>query len=161
MDIDVAEIVRTVALASSALVSLLSAFIAYSAVRSQRNVAKHTANLTRLNRAADLIPNSPKLLEFHGISLEDLHDDGISETEMVYLLYLFEAGDIYYTIEGSHEVDLRPYRKITLQHPRVRLVWRKYLDKKIFHLTPFSKAVNKYIDDNYPDEIQMDTREEA
>jgi hypothetical protein len=55
MEADVAEIVRTIALVCSALVSLASAVIAFSAVRSQRNVAKHTANISRLTQAADLI----------------------------------------------------------------------------------------------------------
>ena len=72
MEADVAEIVRTVALVCSALVSLASALIALLAVRSQRNVAKHTANISRLSQAANLIPSTPKLLEFHGVSLDEL-----------------------------------------------------------------------------------------
>ena len=151
METGIAEIVRTVALVCSALVSLTSAMIAFSAVRSQRNVAKHSANLDRLNRAAELIPSQPDLLEFHGISLDDLREDGISETELLYLLNLFEAGDLYYSIEGTQEIELQPYRVITLQNPKVRLVWRKYLDNKVFHPTPFTQAINKYIDEHYPD----------
>jgi hypothetical protein len=67
-------------------------------------------------------------------------------------LYLFEAGDLYYSIKGEHKVALRPYRKITLQNPKVRLAWRKYLDNKVFHSSPFTEAVNKYIDEHYPED---------
>ena len=152
METDAAEVVRTIALVCSAAVSLASAFIAFSAVRYQRNVAKHTANLARLNKAVDLIPDQPTLLEFHGISLDDLEADGISENELIYLLYLFEAGDIYYTIDGAQQIELRPYRKIMLQNPKVRLIWRKYFDGKVFHNTPFTRSINQYIGENYPGE---------
>lgn len=151
METDVYEITRTVALVCSAVVSITSAFIALTAVRAQRTMAKHTANLTRINKAAELIPGSPELLELHGITITDLEKDQITEKEVLYLLYLFEAGEIYYTIEGSDTVELRPYRKIMLDQPKVRLIWRKYLDQKVFHPTPFTAAVNNYIDENYPE----------
>lgn len=161
MEADVYEIMRTVALVCSAIVSLTSALIAFFAVRSQRNMAKHTANLTRLNRAADLVPDSPELLALHGIKTDQLHKEQVSEKEIIYLLYLFEAGEIYYTLEGSRKIDLRTYRKIMLDQPKVRFIWRKYLDEKIFHETPFTRAVNSYIDDNYPRERYADAAENA
>ena len=152
MEAGVYEILRTIALVCSAIVSLTSALIAFFAVRAQRNMAKHTANLTRINRAADLVPDSPDLLELHGINIDRMHEEQVSEKEVIYLLYLFEAGEIYYTLEGARRVDLRPYRKIMLDQPKVRLIWRKYLDKRIFHESPFTNAINKYIDANYPEE---------
>ena len=151
METDVYEIARTVALVCSAAVSITSALIALYAVKGQLNMAKHTANLARINKAAELIPGSPELLELHGISLDDLRKDKITEKDVLYLLYLFEAGEIYYTIDGGQTVELRSYRKIMLDQPKVRLIWRKYLDKKVFHPTAFTKAVNKYINDNYPE----------
>lgn len=152
MEISIAEVVRTVALACSATVSLTSAIIAFSAVRCQRDIAKHTANINRLQNAANLILDEPTLLELHGVSLEKLQGDDLTEKELLYLFYLFEAGDIYYRIEGGHEVTLTHPRKVLLRNSKVRLAWRKYLDNKIFHPTPFSKAINEYIDMNYPNE---------
>ena len=152
METDIYTIVRTVAITCSAAVSFASALIAFTAVMGQRNVSKHSSNLERLTKATDLIPRDPELLGLHGISQQELRADGISETELIYLLYLFEAGDLYYTIEGSKNVELRPYRKVMLDQPKVRLIWCKYLNKKLFHDSAFSRAVNSYIDKSYPDE---------
>lgn len=150
METDVYTIVRTVAISCSAAVSFASAIIAFTAVMGQRNALKHSANLERLTKATDLIPHDPELLRLHGICQPELRADGISETELIYLIYLFEAGDLYYTIEGSKNVELRPYRKAMLNQPKVRLIWQKYLNNRLFHRSPFTDAVNQYIDEYYP-----------
>ena len=149
METDIYTIVRTVAITCSAAVSFASALIAFTAVMGQRNVSKHSSNLERLTKATDLIPSEPGLLALHGISQEELRADGISDTELIYLLYLFEAGDLYYTIDGNKKVELRPYRKAMLDQPKVRLIWKKYLDNRFFHQSAFTDAVNRYIDEHY------------
>jgi hypothetical protein len=144
---DLGDWLGFVATLLSAVVALYAARIARSAVRSQQNVEKWRVNLDFFARAEEMFLKNPNLVGFHGVDAVQLAADGVTAEEFLYLLYQFDAGDSFYNIGQEDEVTLTSYRRNLLQHPKVRLVWKKYLRHRLFNPTPFVHAVDRYVDE--------------
>jgi len=134
------------------LINVLSVFaavaaviIARRAVGSQHHVQGWAVNHALLMRAAEFLVTNPELLQLHGITTENLSQDGISIEEFVYTYMNLDAGAALYKISGDKDVTLTQFRKNFIRNPKVRTMWKKYLRENLFSSTPFSLAVDAYL----------------
>ena len=80
--------------ALSLIVSVTSTLVSLFALRASREIAMHTATF-QLHRFADeMSARNPQLLELHGITLEELAEEGVSAEELFYVYYSFCSGPV-------------------------------------------------------------------
>ena len=69
----------------------------------------------------------------------------ISPNEVVYLLLNFDAGQGFYKLDKSKKIKLSKYRKNILDNEETRRIWKYILKDRMFTYSPFTEAVDKYI----------------
>ncbi len=138
-----------VSLAVSGLAACVAAYAAVytrHAVHSQKTAEKWSANHGFLVRVYEMLVTNPELLHLHGLSPEDLAQDGVSVSEFTYIHLHMDAGSAFYHIGGAKNAKLTEVRKAFLDNPKVRTVWKKHLSGRFFSPShPYSIAVDAYI----------------
>ncbi len=131
---------------ASAIVAVIGATIAYWSLRQERRLAEWIMSYSRLNAAEAMLADYPTLLRLHGITDEMLEAHGVDVNEVVYLLRSFRAGQELSRLRGSNRYKLTPYRETMLSNARVQLIWREFLHGSLVFQSPFTAAVNDYIE---------------
>jgi hypothetical protein len=128
----------------SATVAVVAAFIAYRSLAEQRRVTYWTVNFSRLLDAEKMMWDNPELLSLHGVTVELLLECDATHQEVIYLLVSLRAGQESWEIDPKIEKGLSPYRKNILDNPKVALIWKKILYRKLIFRTKFAHDINTY-----------------
>lgn len=134
---------QTVVAVVSALIALASAWVAWQAMRENRNITKHSSNYSYIAQAEAMIRENPDLLALHGVPPGLLKELGLSPAEATYLIHSFTAGDLYYRIQGTGA--LTTYRKVLLECPKVRAAWKHLIRGRFVSEGTFSEAVDAHL----------------
>jgi hypothetical protein len=137
--------IGTIANWTSALVALGAALLAWEAIRRQTRTQQWVANHDLLSKTIDMVIKDPKLLEFSGIDIDQLKQDGLTAEELVFINTHFDASSVLYRISGEKRPILTQYRKNFLRHPKVRLAWQKYLRDRSQNPGPWMDAIDAEI----------------
>lgn len=130
---------------ASAVIAVIAALISWINLQEYRRVEMHQINFDLLTKAEECLLVNPKLLELHSISEDDLQDCGVNTIEFVYILANMRAAQALYVIRNKSRVDVSPYRKNLLKHPKVQKTWTNLLQHRFITNAPFIQAVNKHI----------------
>jgi len=100
----------------------------YTAVSNRRQefVTGRLSNLASVSDIELMIADHPQLLEFHGISSQELEVAQVSGREVAYLLSSFTAGRMYYSADKARSVkpfERESYRYSMLKSPQTRRAW--------------------------------------
>jgi hypothetical protein len=131
----------------SAVIAFVSILIASATARRQKYTQSWLANQELINRSYDLLLKDPSLLRLFGVDAEELKSDGITPMELIFINTSMDAGHAWHRLSGERKVGLSKYRKNFLRDEKVRIAWKKYLRTKLFNETPWTKAIDKYIED--------------
>ena len=129
----------------SLIASVVSAIVAYRAVRMSQRVAMETSALQLHNFADAICIKNPALYELHGIAADALSREDVTPDELSYVVHSFDAGAAYYQIASTAKVELTEFRRNMLRHPKVRKVWKAFIVGKTLSRSPFTDAVDRYI----------------
>lgn len=129
----------------SACVAIFAAYMARTAVHSQRRADRWATNHDLLARASTMLADNPSLLGLHGITTDDLAQDDISVEEFSYVYLSMDAGSAYYQVGGDRQIELTDFRKNFLRNHKVQKIWTRYLRERMFSTGPFAHAVDRYI----------------
>lgn len=144
---DTALIVSLAISALSLIISIVSTIVAVRSMKTSARIAIKTADIQLNNIADDLCRSHPGLYEFHGITLADLERAGVTPEELTYLVHSFDAAAAYHSMQNTQKVKLSEYRRTMLLHPKVRLIWKKFILGKTLSRGAFSKAVDDCIEE--------------
>jgi hypothetical protein len=131
----------------AALISLASIIIASRLVKKQASVQAWITNHQLLNTTAGMLIANQDLLKILGIEPEEIAKDGITPSEIVFIITSLDASSARQTISGNRRVTLTEFRKNFLRNDKVRTAWKKYLKDKTFDSSPWTEAVDAYIAD--------------
>lgn len=130
----------------AAVVSLVSAYIAYRSMGEQKRITKLAASYPYLASAEMLMEKYGDLLELHGVHQSLLDDCKISRIELLYLIESFSAADLYHRIDTGRKVSLSAYRENLLSNVKVQEAWSKIIKGRFLSESSFSKEVDKFIE---------------
>ncbi len=136
-------------------VPLLALFVSLSSLawtvymnRYQAKQAALTANLNLRAQVMARIADTPALLRFHDIGLEDLQAVGITAAEFAYLLVIYESGRILYDLHehrGNPVLPAGTFRYKMCRSRDFRRAWP--LIMRVCDETPFSQLMEATMHD--------------
>lgn len=131
----------------STIIAVFAIWISTRTLNEQKRISQITSNYSLLAQTSSLIVEHPNLLELHNISQDELKQIGVTEKEVVYMMQIIFAGEIYYEIENPRKVDCREfsdYRQNFLKNPKVRAAWIKFIREKMVFVSPFVLAIDDF-----------------
>jgi hypothetical protein len=141
------DIVNLMIALLSACVAVYAAIAARAAVHTQRRAEKWSTNHDLIARASTLLAANPELLRLHGITPEELAEDGVEIDELLYAHLQLDAGSAYFQV-GGDPVVLTEFRKAFLRSGKVQMMWKKYFRGNIFNPGEYARAVDAFIEQN-------------
>ena len=129
-----------------AVIAALAAVVAYKALREQRWTSMVTSNYASFSESYRMLWEKPDLLALHNIDQHLLTECDATREEIIYLLADFSAGNQWSRLEKAKSEVLTKYRKNMLDNPKVALIWTSVLYRRLMIKTPFTDAVNEYIE---------------
>ena len=143
---DVKESVGLAVSVLSALAAIIAVLISRATIYRQKEMKKWSINHDLLHRSAAMLVSNPNLLRVYGIELTHLADDDLTPEELAFINAHLHAGLASTRIAGENRVELTEQRKGFLRNTKVRVAWKKYLRNRTFGVSPFSKAVDEYLE---------------
>jgi hypothetical protein len=130
---------------------------AFSAAKKQTNMQGWITNLQLLNGTTGMLFADHDLLKILGIEPEEIMRDGITPSEIIFINASLDASEAMYLV--SRDKSMTEYRKSFLRNAKVRMAWKKYLKKRLFSPSPWTKTVDDYIADFESAENGSQTKE--
>ena len=132
-------------------ISLISTGIAVAAAlsslyffRQQQKVSQLVLNTHFLNDNLHMISDHHDLLALHGIEEQDLAAHNIKAHELIYMLNTLFSAQAYYSVGTANSIQLSPYRKILLSHPKFKTAWHHFIKDRMTVRSPFSDAIDAF-----------------
>jgi len=129
---------------ASPLIAVFAAVIAYRTMRETRRIAQYQTNIETLIEVEKELKNDVNLLKLHNIETDFLEEEGISATELSYIIASFRAGSAYYVLGNKNDSRLSDYRKNLLDNKKVKLVYEKVIRGKIIPHGLLIKLIDEY-----------------
>jgi hypothetical protein len=144
-DVDIKESISIIISVFSACTAIISVIMARMAINNQRHMQGLLANHDLLSRTTNLLMQDHNLLRILGVDPKDLHENGITPEEFIFVNASMDAGHAMYRLTGKMKPEITDFRKHFLRDNKVRKIWKSYLRCKIFNKSPWTEAVDKYI----------------
>ncbi len=129
----------------SAISAVIAVLISRTTFNRQKEMQKWTLNHDLLYRSNAMLLLNPDLLRVIGIDPDNLASDGLTPHELAFINAHLHAGLAMTRVTGEKRVELTGQRKAFIRNAKVRVAWKKYLRNNTFGETPFSKAIDEYI----------------
>lgn len=128
----------------STLIAVMAAGISLVALREQRRISKLNANIEFLIYGQNMIVDNPELLELHNITEQLLGETGVTHKELLYILNSLYAGQAYYFVEKSKNIELSKYRQNFLRNSKVKMAWQNIIRTRMIFDSEYTQVIDKF-----------------